>query len=60
MKTAAIHRDSIGIVRGELIARQEDGTVTIRSAGSIIMRGKEITIADMMAAARQGTESSLR
>ena len=59
MKTAAIQRESIGgIVRGELIERHGDGTATIRFAGSLTMRGTEITIADMMAAARQEAEGS--
>lgn len=54
MKTAAIQSESIGgIVRGELIERHEDGTATIRFAGSLTMRGAEITIADMIATARK-------
>lgn len=59
MKTAAIRRESIGgIVRGELIERHEDGTATIRFAGSLKMRGAEITIADMMEAARKNTDGA--
>ena len=49
MKTAAIHSESIGgTIRGELIERHDDGTVTIRFAGSLLSRGTEITIADMI------------
>jgi hypothetical protein len=49
MNTAAIHSDSIGgTIRGELIERHGDGTVTIRFAGSLLSRSTEITIADMM------------
>ena len=59
MKTAAIQSDSIGrIVRGELIERHEDGTATIRFAGSLTMHGAEITVADMMAAARKEAEGA--
>ena len=54
MTTAAIHRESLGrAIRGELVERHGDGTATIRFAGSLSVRGIEITIADMIAAARQ-------
>ena len=37
MKTAAIHSESIGgTIRGELIERHDDGTVTIRFAGILL------------------------
>lgn len=53
MKTAAIRNESTGMtMRGELIERHGDGTVTIRFAGSLILRGAEVTIADMMQEAR--------
>ncbi|PZX14231.1 hypothetical protein LX81_03030 [Palleronia aestuarii] len=52
MKSAAIHSPSLDrIIRGELIARHDDGTATIRFAGSLVRRGREITIAEMMGAA---------
>ncbi len=49
MKTAAIYSKPVGgTIRGELIERHGDGTVTIRFAGSLLSRGTEITIAGMI------------
>ena len=49
MKAAAIQSPSIGrIIRGELIQRHDDGTATIRFAGSLVRRGREVTIDEMM------------
>ena len=41
----------VGVVRGELVERHGDDTVSIRFAGAIPMRGREVTIAEMIASA---------
>ncbi len=49
IKSAAILSPLLNrIIRGELIERHDDGTTTIRFAGSLVCRGREITIAEMM------------
>ncbi len=59
MTTAAIHSEAIGsTIRGELIERHGDGTATIRFAGSLVRRGREVTVADMIRAAQASRERS--
>lgn len=59
MKTAAIRSESTGMAMcGELIERIGDGTVTIRFARSLILRGAEVTVADMMQEARSLTRAA--
>lgn len=48
-RTAAILHPDLGEpVRGELVERHDNGDVTIRYAGAFIMRGRELTIEEII------------